>query len=97
MQASLSPQGQGAAQVKGKFTMATVPRPSLALRRRVTDRLRSLALAQIRVIVTRLFWNFDLVLQTPRQGERAWDNQREYALFEGTPLRVMIIDRSDER
>ncbi|PYI11212.1 cytochrome P450 [Aspergillus sclerotiicarbonarius CBS 121057] len=51
---------------------------------------RNLAYAEMRVILARVLWNFDLELC---EGSRGWYNQRSYSLWEKPPLMCKLKAR----
>ncbi|KAL9125172.1 MAG: hypothetical protein Q9217_005582 [Psora testacea] len=53
---------------------------------------KGLALAELRVIIARLYWNFDIHLQP---NNPSWEDQYEYGIWEVTPLNVKVTDRFD--
>ncbi|CAG8948790.1 hypothetical protein HYFRA_00001912 [Hymenoscyphus fraxineus] len=52
---------------------------------------RNLAIAEMRLILAKILWNFDLELMPE---SRDWDNQKTYALWEKTPLMVKLTART---
>lgn len=50
----------------------------------------SLAYAEMRLILGKVLWNFDLELMPE---SRNWDDQKIYVLWEKTPLMVRLVAR----
>lgn len=52
---------------------------------------KTLALAEIKLIITKVFWNFDLVLSEKNHGD--WSDQKTYLINEKKPLYVKLRPR----
>lgn len=52
-----------------------------------TDHLKSLAYAEIKLILARVLWNFDMHLEPE---SLSWDKQPTYNLWEKGPLKVRL-------
>ena len=48
---------------------------------------KSLALAEMRLIMAKMLWNFDMECQT----DEDWTNQKSYMLWEKVPLMMKLV------
>ena len=55
--------------------------------------LKRLAYAEMRLIMARVLWNFDL---EAGEGLETWTNQKVYTLWEKGPLMVKLRARKDK-
>ena len=55
---------------------------------------RNLAYAEMRLIVAKLLWHFDIALDTEKmgkqEGKNTWTNQKMYVVWERRPLWVKV-------
>ena len=54
--------------------------------------MASLFLAEAKLILAKLFWNFEQRLENPEDTE--WLKQKSYLVFEPTPLYLRLKDKS---
>ncbi|KAL8814103.1 MAG: hypothetical protein Q9223_006646 [Gallowayella weberi] len=54
---------------------------------------KNLAYFEMRSILTRMLWNFDMQLESESQG---WTDQKEYAIWDKPPLWVTLRHRADK-
>jgi len=77
----------GTVWAKGAF----FPRPcSLAIRARaddIADKQNSLAYLEMRLIMAKVLWNFDLAIE---EGSRNWKDQKAHLIWTKGPLMVKL-------
>jgi cytochrome P450 len=56
---------------------------------------RSLALAELRLILARLVWRFDPRQAETKAGRLEWDSQRTFSVVERRPFEVILQVRRD--
>lgn len=54
----------------------------------------SLAHAELRLILTRMIWNFDIRLPEGAWKENSWLDQKVYILWEKSALEVVLAERT---
>jgi cytochrome P450 len=56
---------------------------------------RPLAMAELRLVLARLVWRFDLLKADTEAGRLEWDSQRTFSVVERQPFEVRLQKRKD--